>query len=163
MIPIWWSRPRPPPTDRVPYWFSSQANWQNANLWSPGRSTLHGREPLRFCFEREIRRRQSNGFLPSEATRLHRSLSVWPNGPGLFYGTYHAAKGLEFDTVFMPLLSDERWPHPPDVEMLGREESASRDSRLLYVGITRARSTLVLTYTRQPTALLPSTAGLYQS
>ena len=103
------------------------------------------------------------GGLPRGATRLHRELNVWPTGPGLFYGTYHASKGLEFDTVFMPFLSDERWPHPPDVEILGREEAAVRDSRLLYVGITRARSTLVLTHTGRPTALLPTTAGLYQS
>ena len=103
------------------------------------------------------------GLLPNEATRLHRELTVWPNGPGLFYGTYHAAKGLEFDTVFMPFLSDERWPHPPDIEILGREESAIRDARLLYVGITRARSTLVLTCAGRPTGLLPTTAGLYQS
>ena len=81
------------------------------------------------------------GDLPTEATRLHRQLNVWPNGPGLFYGTYHAAKGLEFDTVFMPFLSEDRWPHPPDIETLGGEEAAVRDSRLLYVGITRARST----------------------
>ena len=101
--------------------------------------------------------------LPRGATRLHRDLKVWPTGPGLFYGTYHASKGLEFDTVFMPFLSDERWPHPPDVEILGREEAAVRDSRLLYVGITRARSTLVLTHTGQPTVLLPTVAGLYQS
>ena len=101
--------------------------------------------------------------LRSRATRLRRDLDVWPNGPGLFYGTYHASKGLEFDTVFMPFLSDERWPHPPDVEYLGPEEAAARDSRLLYVGITRARSTLVLTYTGQPTALLPMSTGLYQS
>ena len=102
-------------------------------------------------------------YLPAEATRLHRDLRTWPTGPGLFYGTYHASKGLEFDTVFMPFLSSERWPHPPDVEILGQEESAIRDARLLYVGITRARSTLILTYMGQPTALLPTTAGLYQS
>ncbi|MCY3821357.1 MAG: hypothetical protein OXH52_18715 [Gammaproteobacteria bacterium] len=102
-------------------------------------------------------------YLPPGATRLHRNLNVWPTGPGLFYGTYHASKGLEFDTVFMPFLSARRWPHPPDVEVLGGEEAAVRDSRLLYVGITRARSTLVLTHTGSPTALLPTTAELYRS
>ncbi len=101
--------------------------------------------------------------LPHGATRLHRELKIWPHGPRLFYGTYHAAKGLEFDTVFMPFLSAERWPHPPDIEALGWEEAAIRDSRLLYVGTTRARSTLVLTHTGQPTALLPTAARLYQS
>ena len=103
------------------------------------------------------------GFLPNGATRLHRELANWPNGPGLFYGTYHASKGLEFDTVFMPFLSGAHWPHPPDIKILGREESEIRDARLLYVGITRARSTLVLTCVGQPTALLPTTAELYQS
>lgn len=86
----------------------------------------------------------------------------WPSGPGLFYGTYHAAKGLEFDTVFLPFVSDDNWPHPPDVQNLGVEEAASRDSRLLYVGITRARSTLVLTYSGRMTSLLPSIDELYQ-
>ena len=113
--------------------------------------------------EKSRTQRQSAGDLPQGATRLHRELNVWPTGPGLFYGTYHASKGLEFDTVFMPFLSDELWPHPPDAEFLGRDEAAVRDSRLLYVGITRARSTLVLTHTGQPTALLPATAGLYRS
>ena len=106
---------------------------------------------------------ETQRYLPRGATRLHRDLNVWPTGPGLFYGTYHASKGLEFDTVFMPFLSAERWPHPPDVAILGREEAAVRDSRLLYVGITRARSTLVLTHAASPTALLPTTAELYQS
>lgn len=114
-----------------------------------------------------LRTRDQEGMIPGHlrngATRLHRQLAVWPEGPGLFYGTYHAAKGLEFDTVFMPFLSGERWPHPPDVEILGREESEMRDARLLYVGITRARSTLVLTCAGQPTSLLPTKQELYQS
>jgi len=100
------------------------------------------------------------GYLPAGATRLHRELDAWPSGPGLFYGTYHGSKGLEFDAVFMPSLSEELWPHPPDVETLGREDAAVRDSRLLYVGITRAKSNLVLTYTGRPTGLLPTAAGL---
>ena len=101
-------------------------------------------------------------YLPSEATRLHRELEQWPSGLGLFYGTYHAAKGLEFDTVFLPLLSDKCWPHPSDVELSGEQEAEVRNSRLLYVGITRARSTLVLTYSGRVTSLLPETEGLYQ-
>ena len=96
------------------------------------------------------------------ATRLHGNLDRWPSSPGLFYGTYHAAKGLEFDTVFLPFLSDQRWPHPPDVQFLGDQEAAARDSRLLYVGITRARSTLVLTYSGRMTPLLPNDGELYQ-
>ena len=96
------------------------------------------------------------------ATRLHRDLDQWPNGPRLFFGTYHAAKGLEFDTVFLPFLSSKCWPRPADVSLLGQDEAAVRNARLLYVGITRARSALVLMYTRQVTPLLPQKEGLYQ-
>jgi len=101
--------------------------------------------------------------LPEGATRLHRDLGVWPSGPGLFYGTYHASKGLEFDTVLLPFLSEGNWPHPRDIKVLGRREAEIRDSRLLYVGITRARTDLVLTHSGQPTALLPPNPKLYQS
>ena len=113
-------------------------------------------------FRTREQERLFRGFLPRNATRLHRNLEVWPSGPGLFYGTYHAAKGLEFDTVFLPFLSDGNWPYPPDVRHLGIEEAASRDSRLLYVGITRARSTLVMTYSGRMTSLLPGSDELYQ-
>lgn len=95
-------------------------------------------------------------------TRLHRELLDWPPAPGLFYGTYHSAKGLEFDTVFLPLLSDTRWLHPTDVGEIGEAESAARDARLLYVGITRARSNLIMTYVGRLTRLLPAEPGLYQ-
>ena len=101
--------------------------------------------------------------LPDTAIRLHRNLRIWPTGPGLFYGTYHAAKGLEFDTVFLPFLTDVNWPHKPDVDLFGKQEAAARDSRLLYVGITRARSTLVLTHSGRLTSLLPHDKKLYQT
>ena len=96
------------------------------------------------------------------ATRLHRELAQWPTGPGLFYGTYHSAKGLEFDAVFMPFLSDEDWPNSRDVEDIGEHEATVRDGRLIYVGITRARSSLILTYTGTLTRLLPTSEDLYQ-
>ena len=100
-------------------------------------------------------------YLPRGTTRLHRNLARWPQKPGIFHGTYHAAKGLEFDTVFLPFLSDQNWPHPSDIPILGKREAAARDSRLLYVGITRSRSNLVLTYSGQPTSLLPRKEYLY--
>ena len=86
----------------------------------------------------------------------------WPVGPGLFYGTYHAAKGLEFDTVFLPLLCSGNWPLADDIQSFGSEEATERNSRLLYVGLTRARSTLVLTFSGELTPLLPRVRSLYQ-
>lgn len=100
--------------------------------------------------------------LSSKPTRLHKDLTRWPTGPGVFYGTYHSAKGLEFDAVILPHLSSQCIPHPPDVEAFGNDTAAARDSRLLYVGVTRAKSTLILTHTGPYTKLLPTEDELYQ-
>lgn len=110
---------------------------------------------------RELERRLPR-LVAVPVTRLHRKLNRWPSGPGLFYGTYHSAKGLEFDAVFVPFASRARLPHPPDIASFGEEEAASRDVKLLYVAVTRARSNLVLTYTGNPTPLLPQAPGLLQ-
>ncbi len=109
-----------------------------------------------------FRTRQQEWTLPDTAVRLHRDLNRWPTRPGLFYGTYHAAKGLEFDTVFLPRLSSDHWPLTDDVQSFGRAEATERNSRLLYVGVTRSRSTLVLSYSGKLTALLPRSRSLYQ-
>ncbi len=99
--------------------------------------------------------------LPS-ATRLHRDLGSWPAGPRLFYGTYHSAKGLEFDSVLIPFASDSRLPHPPDIAAFGLNEACVRDAKLLYVAVTRAKLNLILTHSGDPTPLLPIAARLLQ-
>ena len=101
-------------------------------------------------------------YLPDGAMQIGRNMKRWPSGPRLFYGTYHSAKGLEFDSVFLPFLSEQHWPNSSDVEALGPQEAAAKDSLLLYVGITRARATLVLTYSGKMTKLLPRNGGLYR-
>lgn len=57
--------------------------------------------------------------------------------------TVHAAKGLEFDYVFITGLEDGLFPHA------GREEAPDpeEERRLFYVALTRARRKLYLTYT----------------
>ena len=52
--------------------------------------------------------------------------------------TLHAAKGLEFDVVFLPAWEDGLFPH--DLAVLeGGDEGLEEERRLAYVGLTRAR------------------------
>jgi DNA helicase-2/ATP-dependent DNA helicase PcrA len=72
--------------------------------------------------------------------------------------TAHASKGLEFPVVYMPGLTKRRFPLPskaspvtaPDgmlpAESSGKNAHESGESCLFYVGVTRARDQLVLSY-----------------
>jgi DNA helicase-2/ATP-dependent DNA helicase PcrA len=59
--------------------------------------------------------------------------------------TYHRAKGLEFDAVFLPRLQERELPCKP---ALGAgPEALAEERRLLYVGLTRARVHLHVSWT----------------
>jgi DNA helicase II / ATP-dependent DNA helicase PcrA len=59
--------------------------------------------------------------------------------------TIHNAKGLEFPVVFLLGMEDGVFPHMRSIEAGDVEE----ERRLAYVGITRAKQRLYLTYARQ--------------
>jgi DNA helicase-2/ATP-dependent DNA helicase PcrA len=59
--------------------------------------------------------------------------------------TIHNAKGLEYETVFLIGCEEGVFPHMRSLEEGGEEE----ERRLCYVGMTRARSRLYLTYARE--------------
>jgi DNA helicase-2/ATP-dependent DNA helicase PcrA len=56
--------------------------------------------------------------------------------------TLHAAKGLEFDRVFLIGMEESLFPHKMSIE----EGNLEEERRLCYVGMTRARKKLYLTY-----------------
>lgn len=105
--------------------------------------------------------REIRPYLPYEAVQLKEEDANWMAGHGSYFGTYHSAKGLEFDLVILPFLSDAEIPNLKDVEADEVDEIFAEDGRLLYVGITRAKTSLVLTYTGNVTELLPTDDSLY--
>src|SRR5207244_13104228 len=73
---------------------------------------------------------------------LGRRFSTERSGRGVNLMTYHRAKGLEFDAVFLPRLLDGELPFRS-----GRTRAPVEEARrLLYVGITRARRYLHMTW-----------------
>ncbi|HTV33717.1 MAG TPA: UvrD-helicase domain-containing protein [Methylocella sp.] len=59
--------------------------------------------------------------------------------------TLHAAKGLEFETVFLPGFEEGLFPHQRSLDDNGRA-GLEEERRLAYVGLTRARRRVKITF-----------------
>jgi len=59
--------------------------------------------------------------------------------------TLHGAKGLEFDTVFLPGWEEGLFPHQRNMDESGAA-GLEEERRLAYVGITRAKKSVVISF-----------------
>jgi DNA helicase-2/ATP-dependent DNA helicase PcrA len=90
----------------------------------------------------EFERSHADGDPAAFLAELTERFSTEHSGRGVNLLTYHRAKGLEFDAVFLPRLVDGELPFRS-----GRAKADPQEERrLLYVGITRARRYLFLTW-----------------
>jgi DNA helicase-2/ATP-dependent DNA helicase PcrA len=87
-----------------------------------------------------------SGTVAGFVEELSHRFAAERSGRGVNLLTYHRAKGLEFDAVFLPRLLDRELP------FRSQRSSADPDEerRLLYVGITRARTHLYLSWPLEP-------------
>jgi DNA helicase-2/ATP-dependent DNA helicase PcrA len=68
------------------------------------------------------------------------------SGRGVNLLTYHRAKGLEFEAVFLPRLEESELPF----KRAKSGEALAEERRLLYVGMTRAKHHLEITWSGDP-------------
>jgi DNA helicase-2/ATP-dependent DNA helicase PcrA len=71
-------------------------------------------------------------------------------GRGVNLLTYHRAKGLEFDAVFLPRLEENELPF----KRATFGEALAEERRLLYVGMTRAKRILEISWSGKPSRFL---------
>ena len=71
-------------------------------------------------------------------------------GRGVHLLTYHRAKGLEWEAVFLPRLEEKELPYGK----ASRGDRLAEERRLFYVGLTRAKRWLTLTWTTRPSRFL---------
>ncbi|HIW96199.1 MAG TPA: ATP-dependent DNA helicase UvrD2 [Candidatus Corynebacterium gallistercoris] len=69
-----------------------------------------------------------------------------PKVQGVTLATIHAAKGLEWDAVFLTGLAEGSLPIRYALKGAGAEDAVEEERRLFYVGITRAREHLYLSW-----------------
>jgi DNA helicase-2/ATP-dependent DNA helicase PcrA len=69
---------------------------------------------------------------------------------GVHLLTLHGAKGLEFEAVFLPRVQERELP----IRQAKTEPEIAEERRLLYVGITRAKRHLAITWSGRPSPFL---------
>jgi DNA helicase II / ATP-dependent DNA helicase PcrA len=95
------------------------------------------------------------GFI--EHVSLVMDTSSGDDGERVSLMTLHAAKGLEFDTVFLPGFEEGLFPHQRSLDESG-VEGLEEERRLAYVGITRAKKLAKISFAQNR-----RNRGLYQS
>jgi DNA helicase II / ATP-dependent DNA helicase PcrA len=77
-----------------------------------------------------------------DAAALVSDADAFEGKPGVTLITLHSTKGLEFDHVFLTGMEEGICPHG---RSLNEEKGIEEERRLVYVGMTRARTSLTLT------------------
>src|SRR6056300_106654 len=83
------------------------------------------------------------GFL--EHVSLATSIDQEWEGEKINMMTMHAAKGLEFDVVFLPGWEEGLFPHQKSIEEKG-QNGLEEERRLAYVGLTRAKKRVIISF-----------------
>ena len=123
---------------------SGMERWYRGNSGPESEDRLDNLKELQNAtvdYETRETRPTLSGFLDSVTLLADTDLAG--DDASCYLMTLHAAKGLEFDTVFIGGLEEGLFPH---LRSVGNRSALEEERRLCYVGMTRARSRLYLTY-----------------
>jgi len=88
--------------------------------------------------------------VPEFVAHLEERFGTGGEARGVHFLTYHRAKGLEFDAVFLPRLEERELP----TKLAKTPAAVAEERRLLYVGMTRAKRHLAITWAGKPSRFL---------
>jgi DNA helicase II / ATP-dependent DNA helicase PcrA len=114
---------------------------QNAGVEAENR-LANIEELIRAAAESEERGESISDFL--DRAVLSSELDVLDPNARVALMTLHSAKGLEFDVVFLAGMEEGLFPHS---QSMGSNADIEEERRLCYVGVTRARKKLFVTWT----------------
>lgn len=114
---------------------ASRERWESLAALAALADSIHAADPTALLpvFVRDLDERASAQHAPTVQ--------------GVTLASFHAAKGLEWDAVVLAGCSDGFMP----ITMADTPEAIEEERRLLYVGVTRAREHLVVSYARART------------
>lgn len=96
------------------------------------------------------------------AVEIDKKTPGFANVKRVYLATFHAAKGLEFENVFIPYLSDDRLPDPETLaNAVSAQDVYADEIRLLYVAATRSKYGLYMSYSGALSPLFPEDVCSY--
>jgi DNA helicase-2/ATP-dependent DNA helicase PcrA len=91
---------------------------------------------------------QQKALMVGQLGTLKETDLIDPERDKLVVSTVHRAKGLEFDTVYLPCCVANQYPRwmPDNLPQVEREAAIAESIRLLYVALSRPKNKLIVSY-----------------
>ena len=89
-------------------------------------------------------------------------VSVNVKNPSVTVMTMHSSKGLEWEYVYLPFVTNNTFPSVPYWEVKNNSDNVKNERNLFYVAATRAKESLTMTYsTESKSPKYPAGASLF--